>query len=54
MIIDFSDILTKQKELDKNIFAKHNKTYHETFNERKLALLVELGELSNEVRSFKY
>jgi dimeric dUTPase (all-alpha-NTP-PPase superfamily) len=54
MIIDFSRIVEQQAELDKGIFLKHNTNYSNTFQERKLATLVELGELANEVKSFKY
>lgn len=43
-----------QEKLDLDIFQKFSKTYGETFAQRKLALLVELAELANEVRSFKY
>jgi dimeric dUTPase (all-alpha-NTP-PPase superfamily) len=54
MIIDFTRIIESQHDLDRDIFLKHNTNYSDTFVERKLALLVELGELANEVRSFKY
>jgi dimeric dUTPase (all-alpha-NTP-PPase superfamily) len=54
MQIDFNELIKKQYELDKLIFFKSKKNYINTFNERKLALLVELGELSNEIKSFKY
>ncbi|GMO13344.1 MAG: dUTP diphosphatase [Mycoplasmoidaceae bacterium] len=54
MKVDFSDIVAQQEELDKEIMSKHNTSYKKTFLERKLATLVELGELANEIKSFKY
>jgi dimeric dUTPase (all-alpha-NTP-PPase superfamily) len=54
MIIDLADIFIKQKELDLTIQAKRQTTYQLTLNEIKLALIVELAELANEVRSFKF
>jgi dimeric dUTPase (all-alpha-NTP-PPase superfamily) len=55
MIIDFRDIVKEQKQLNAQIFANHGITNEkQKFNELKLALLVELGELANEVKSFKY
>ncbi len=53
-MLNLMTIVNKQKELDTKIHEKHNVSYEETFIHRKLALLVELGELANEVRSFKY
>lgn len=52
--MDLTKIIQLQKELDNSIHHKHQVTYEQTFAHRKLALLVELGELANEVRSFKY
>ncbi|MDR2828991.1 MAG: dUTP diphosphatase [Mycoplasmataceae bacterium] len=54
MELNFLDIVIQQEELDREILLKYNLNYKETFQERKLALLVELGELANEIRSFKY
>jgi dimeric dUTPase (all-alpha-NTP-PPase superfamily) len=54
MLLNFVDIVIQQDELDREILLKHDVNYGETFQERKLALLVELGELANEIRSFKY
>jgi dimeric dUTPase (all-alpha-NTP-PPase superfamily) len=54
MIINLNEIIIKQDELDREILLNSNTNYSDTFNERKLAILVELGELSNEIRSFKY
>jgi dimeric dUTPase (all-alpha-NTP-PPase superfamily) len=52
--ITINDILTTQAILDQAIQTKHQTTYASTVNEIKLALIVELGELANEVRSFKF
>jgi dimeric dUTPase (all-alpha-NTP-PPase superfamily) len=54
MKIDLTDILEAQKILDKAIQNKHNVNYKNEFEELKLALFVELGELANEVRCFKF
>jgi dimeric dUTPase (all-alpha-NTP-PPase superfamily) len=54
MLQNFKIIVAQQKKLDKEILTKFNRNYENTLNERKLALLVELSELANEIRSFKY
>jgi dimeric dUTPase (all-alpha-NTP-PPase superfamily) len=54
MILNLIDIIIQQDELDREILLKNNTNYSETFNERKLATLVEVAELANEVRCFKY
>lgn len=46
--------LEAQAKLDARIMAEHNVGYNDTKNERLLALFVELAELANETRSFKY
>lgn len=46
--------LTMQRELDQVIMTNHQVTYKNTKKERFLALFVELSELANESRSFKY
>lgn len=43
-----------QHGLDEEIHQLHNESYATTFEKRKLALLVELGELANETRCFKF
>lgn len=53
-MINFETLFKKQKELDLEIARKHNITYKETRDRRTLALLVELGELANSTRCFKY
>ena len=53
-MINIKEICVLQKELDDKINNKFNLTYKETDERKKIALLVELGELANELRSFKY
>lgn len=52
--IDLTELQNEQRKLDENIHKNHNVDYKVTSNKRTLALLVELGELANEVRSFKF
>ena len=52
--IDLSKLLKEQYNLDKAIQDNHHISYGETVEERKLALLVELGEFANTTRSFKF
>ncbi|MBQ0045465.1 MAG: dUTP diphosphatase [Mycoplasma sp.] len=54
MKVDLTKIFNQQRELDKEIHTKHNVSYRTINRELKLALLVELGELANEIRSFKF
>lgn len=54
MNIVLSDLFEKQLELDANINNTHKVSHKSTKQERFLALLVELGELANETRCFKY
>jgi dimeric dUTPase (all-alpha-NTP-PPase superfamily) len=54
MLIDLTDIFKMQVKLDNDIHAKHGVNYQSVIEEIKLALLVELAELANEVRSFKF
>lgn len=54
MRLRIDDLVTMQKELDERIFILHNVTRMSTRQERLLALLVELGEMINETKSFKY
>src|SRR5574344_2358436 len=53
-IVDFSEQFAQQEKLDLDIAIKHNVSYDSTRNRRILALLVEIGELANETRCFKY
>lgn len=54
MKVDLTKVFDQQRQLDKEIHAKHNVSYRTINRELKLALLVELGELANEIRSFKF
>jgi dimeric dUTPase (all-alpha-NTP-PPase superfamily) len=53
---DVFELLVKQEELDSRIIKEHNisMSYEELVDKRKLAFIVELGEMSNEKRAFKY
>ena len=53
-MINLVELFAKQKELDLSIAKKRGVGLEETLNERALAFLVELGELANETRCFKY
>jgi dimeric dUTPase (all-alpha-NTP-PPase superfamily) len=52
--MDLTPLFEKQKELDERIKREHNLSGKQLMNERVLALLVELGELANETRCFKF
>lgn len=54
MRFDFNELKSYQKTLDDAILAKHSLKVADTIMDRKLALLVELGEFANETRCFKY
>lgn len=54
MKIRIDDLVKIQDTLDLRIFELHNTSRTETRNDRVLALLVEVGELANETRCFKY
>lgn len=54
MKINIEELYHLQTELDKEIANKHNVTYESTHSRRLLALIVEIGELANETRCFKY
>lgn len=54
MLIDFNELFKKQLELDLEIQKRHNVTYEETLERRFLSLYVEIGELANATRCFKY
>jgi dimeric dUTPase (all-alpha-NTP-PPase superfamily) len=47
-------IRTLQNDLDERIMAIHHVTRDQTRAKRVLALVVEIGELANETRCFKY
>lgn len=51
--MEFKELFSMQAKLDE--FIQQNKNIHfDVFNEKGLALLVELSELANETRCFKY
>lgn len=52
--MDWSALYTTQKQLDYYIEAQHDLIDKDMFEEKSLALLVELGELANETRCFKF
>ena len=54
MKINFKKIFLKQAELDNEIAINHDVTYESTRERRTLALFVEIGELANSTRCFKY
>ena len=54
MKIDFTELFQKQLELDLDIQNRHGVTYEETLGRRFLSLYVEIGELANATRCFKY
>lgn len=53
-IINLKELYSYQKELDLEIANIHNVTYETTKDKRILSLFVEIGELANETRCFKY
>ncbi len=48
------DLFLAQKELDLKIQEQHDASYEKTLHQRVLAFFVELGEMANETRCFKY
>ncbi len=52
--MDISKIVELQQRLDRRIYNKFDLIESSTFSKRKLALIVELSELANEVRCFKF
>ena len=48
------DLYELQDTLDNRIFEQHQVTRIDTMTRRQLALLVEIGELANETRCFKF
>ncbi len=54
MTVDLTDLYALQANLDTEICQKHDVTYATTRTRRLLALLVEIGELINSTRCFKY
>ena len=54
MIYNLQQIFSQQIQLDKHIHENRDVTYKQVHKHLKLALIVELCELANEVRSFKF
>ncbi|PLR98094.1 dUTP diphosphatase [Bacillus sp. T33-2] len=52
--MNLEKLLSMQKELDNHIETKHGLLAEDLFEKKVLALLVELGELANETRCFKF
>ncbi|WP_449621176.1 dUTP diphosphatase [Robertmurraya sp. Marseille-Q9965] len=52
--MQLQEIFAMQKELDSHIEQKHGLQEEDLFDRKILALLVELGELANETRCFKF
>jgi len=54
MTLKLNDIRHLQTQLDERIMANHGVTREQTRTKRILALMVEIGELANETRTFKF
>ena len=54
MKMELADLFKKQAELDATIAQNHHVTYQNTRSRRIMALIVEIGELANATRCFKY
>lgn len=52
--LDWKTLFDMQEKLDNYILENHQLEKRSYFDEKYLALLVELGELANETRCFKY
>jgi len=52
--MNLEKLFTMQKGLDSHIEAQHNLQAEDLFDRKVLALFVELGELANETRCFKF
>lgn len=52
--LDLSTLYLEQARLDTRIHAQNHVDYPSTMSRRVMALLVELGELANETRTFKF
>ena len=52
--VDLLQLFKLQKELDDRIAKEHDLQPKKLLKEKMLALLVEIGELANETRCFKY
>lgn len=52
--MNYKKLFAMQKDLDKHIEEKHQLHQEDLFDRKVLALFVELGELANETRCFKF
>ena len=52
--MELTSLFKRQKELDDYIEQKHDLTSRDLFEEKILALFVEISELANETRCFKF
>ncbi len=52
--VNLEELYSLQAKLDKEIADNHHVSYKSTHDKRLLALIVEIGELANETRCFKY
>lgn len=54
MMIELKPLINEQAKLDAHIQTQHQVTYANTRDKRILALLVEIGEMINETKTFKF
>ena len=54
MQLNLTELIALQAQLDERIMALHQEERHNTRIKRVLALIVEINELANETRCFKY
>lgn len=54
MMIQLKPLVNEQAKLDAHIQSQHQVTYASTRDKRILALLVEIGEMINETKTFKF
>ncbi|WP_353617095.1 dUTP diphosphatase [Bacillus sp. E(2018)] len=54
MNVKIAELFSMQNDLNTRIVKEHNLDNSSLFEQRRLAFLVELGELANETRCFKY
>lgn len=54
IVMNLQEMFAMQKELDRHIVKKHHLEHEDLFDRKILALFVEIGELANETRCFKY
>lgn len=52
--MEWYDLAIMQRKLDRHISEKHNLKGKDLYPKKQIALLVELGELANEVKFFKF